>query len=322
MATADQIKGLIKAYIDKDNARFKTIVLQIAAYEAKLNHTSLARDLKLLSDKIKNSKVSVVDFRGTKNRTDSLFEVQHKKFVLRDLIVSNDIEDKIKRILVEFKNRRKLYSYGMENRRKILIEGAPGTGKTLTATVIANELNLPLYVVQMDKLISKFMGETSAKLRQIFDDIEENIGVYFFDEFDAIGADRSLDNEVGEMRRILNSYLQFLEQDMSESLIIAATNNSKLLDQALLRRFDDVLHYKIPTAYEIKRLYEYKLSIFASYLTISDLVIESSLGLNHAEIIRVCDDAIKQSILTNKSINEADLLSLIKERLYLYTQEA
>ena len=132
------------------------------------------------------------------------------------------------------------------NRRKRLIEGKPGTGKTMTASVIASEVSLPLYTIQVDKLVNKFMGETSARLRQIFDSMETQQGVYLFDEFDAIGADRSLDNEVGEMRRILNSFLQFIEQDASDSIIIAATNNQKILDQALFRRFDDVLHYDLP----------------------------------------------------------------------------
>jgi SpoVK/Ycf46/Vps4 family AAA+-type ATPase len=111
----------------------------------------------------------------------------------------------------------------------------------MTASVIASELELPLYTVQVDKLVTKFMGETSARLRQIFDNVEIQQGIYLFDEFDAIGADRTLDNEVGEMRRVLNSFLQFIEQDASDSIIIAATNNQKMLDQALFRRFDDVL---------------------------------------------------------------------------------
>lgn len=106
------------------------------------------------------------------------------------------------------------------------------------------------------------MGETSAKLRQIFDEISASVGVYFFDEFDAIGADRALDNEVGEARRILNSFLQFIEQDTSESIIIAATNNQKLLDQALFRRFDDVLHYTLPTKENVYRLYSMRLGVF------------------------------------------------------------
>ena len=238
---------------------------------------------------------------------------------LKDLIVSDEIHDRIKRILNEFKNRNKLKSYGMSNRRKILIEGKPGTGKTFTASVIASETGLPLYIVQMDKLVTKFMGETSSKLRQIFDSVENTMGVYFFDEFDAIGADRNLDNEVGEMRRILNSFLQFIEQDTSESIIVAATNNQKLLDQALFRRFDDVLHYSMPTESEIKRLYQYKLAVYQSDFVPSTKLIEESLVLSHAEIIRVCEDAIKDSILDDNKITQSKMLNLVKERLTLYS---
>ncbi|QUC03080.1 AAA family ATPase [Atopobium sp. oral taxon 416] len=124
----------------------------------------------------------------------------------------------------------------------------------MTASVIAAELGMPLFIVQTDKLITKYLGETSSRLRQIFEAIASNRAVYLFDEFDAIGADRSRDNEVGEMRRILNSFLQFIEADTSESIIIAATNNRKMLDQALFRRFDDVMHYELPTTREVKRI--------------------------------------------------------------------
>ena len=195
----------------------------------------------------------------------------------------------------------------------------PISGKTLTASIIASELSLPLYTVQMDKLVTKFMGETSAKLRQVFDSIESNVGVYLFDEFDAIGADRSLDNEVGEMRRILNSFLQFIEQDNSESIIIAATNNQKLLDQALFRRFDDVLHYKLPTYVEIKRLLEYKIKLYDKDFMIPKDVVKASVGLSHAEIARVCDDAIKNSILNDEPITGKMIISLLNERHNVYS---
>ena len=238
---------------------------------------------------------------------------------LSELIVSEDIGNKIQRILNEYRNRNKLISYGLTNRRKILIEGNPGTGKTLTASIIASELSLPLYTVQMDKLVTKFMGETSAKLRQVFDSIESNVGIYLFDEFDAIGADRSLDNEVGEMRRILNSFLQFIEQDDSESIIIAATNNQKLLDQALFRRFDDVLHYMLPTQMEIQRLLEYKIKSYDEYFIIPRDVVKVAEGLSHAEIVRVCDDAIKNSILNDEPITDKMMVSLLNERQNVYS---
>ena len=291
--------------------------MQIAAYEAKLNHETLARELKKLAEKTGNARANIIQFNQMQNNPMLTVKVPTER--LKDLIVSNEIHDRIKRILNEFRNRNKLRSYGMSNRRKILIEGKPGTGKTFTASVIASETGLPLYTVQMDKMVTKFMGETSSKLRQIFDSVENTIGVYFFDEFDAIGADRSLDNEVGEMRRILNSFLQFIEQDSSESIIVAATNNPKLLDQALFRRFDDVLHYSMPNESEVKRLYQYKLSAYQSDFIPSIELIEESLGLSHAEIIRVCEDAIKNSILDDNKITQSKMLNLVKERLTLYS---
>ena len=171
----------------------------------------------------------------------------------------------------------------------------------------------------MDKVVTKFMGETSTKLRQVFDSVATSTGVYFFDEFDAIGADRNLDNEVGEARRILNSFLQFIEQDISESIIIAATNNSKLLDQALFRRFDDVLHYSIPSEDEICRLFDLKLKSFNTNYCISHVLVEHAIGLSHAEIIHVCDDAIKDAILRNGVINDRLLAKFIDDRRSAYS---
>lgn len=317
MATADQIKSLIKAHNDNDNEKFKTVVLQIAAYEAKQNHTTLARELKKLAEKTDNVRATVFQFNQIVKNPMLVMSVPTEK--LDSLIVSDEIYDRIKRILNEYRNRNKLRSYGLCNRRKILIEGEPGTGKTFTASVIASELGLPLYTVQMDKMVTKYMGETSTKLRQVFDSIEETVGVYFFDEFDAIGADRNMDNEVGEMRRILNSFLLFLEQDVSESIIIAATNNQKLLDQALFRRFDDVLHYSMPTESEVQRIYQHKLSIYQKDFIPTEKLLKESLALSHAEIIRVCDDAIKESILGETKITQPKMLTLVKERVTLHS---
>ncbi len=318
MATAEHIKNLIKAHIDHDDEKFKTVILQIAAYEAKHGHENLARELKQYVEKLGVTKGNIL--RLNQQNPMLLMSVPSDK--LSDLIVSEEIYERIQRILNEFRNRNKLQKYGLSNRRKILIEGRPGTGKTFTASVIASELGLPLYTIQMDKMVTKFMGETSAKLRQVFDAVATSTGVYFFDEFDAIGADRSLDNEVGEMRRILNSFLQFIEQDISESIIIAATNNQKLLDHALFRRFDDVLHYSMPTKDEVRRLFEMKLSTFNRNFTASVDLIERAKALSHAEIIRVCDDAIKSSILSNTEINQSQLISLIDERVTAYSKEA
>ncbi|AFV01209.1 MULTISPECIES: ATP-binding protein [unclassified Dehalobacter] len=317
MATADQIKGLIRAHFDRDDEKFKTTVLQIAAYEAKHGHTNLARELKALLDKANFSKAKVVQI----NNQNQMLLMSSPDDRLSDLVVSDEVHNRIIRILNEFTNRDKLKKHGLVNRRKILIEGNPGTGKTMTASVIASELRLPLFVVQMDKMVTKFMGETSVKLRQIFDSIESITGVYLFDEFDAIGADRGLDNEVGEMRRILNSFLQFIEQDASDSIIIAATNNHRMLDQALFRRFDDVLHYSLPSSDDVQRLFEIKLGAFSPDFAPSELLVNKALSLSHAEIARVCDDAIKHSILNDVELSQENLMSIISERLSVYSNK-
>ena len=315
MATAEQVKNLIKAHIEQDNERFKTTVLQIAANEAKHGHDTFARELKQYAERIGKGKNNLIRLN---NGGNGMFLATVPTERLSNLVVSKELHERIERILVEYRNRNKLQKFGLCNRRKILIEGRPGTGKTFTASVIASELGLPLYTIQMDKVVTKYMGETSAKLRQIFDSISTSTGVYFFDEFDAIGADRSLDNEVGEARRILNSFLQFIEQDASDSIIIAATNNQRLLDQALFRRFDDVLHYAMPTYDEVRRLFETKLTVFDRAFTVSDEVIDKAGTLSHAEIIRVCDDAIKYSVLTNAAIDNAYLLKMLEDRISAY----
>ena len=314
MATAEQVKCLVKAYANHDDEKFTTVALQIAAHEARVGHDAVARDLKKEIDLISKKKPETYRLEPV----NPLFLFSSPSVRENDLIVSADLATRIERVLIEFRNRRKLQSYGYANRRKLLLEGVPGTGKTLTASVIASELGLPLYTVQMDKLVSKFMGETSSKLRQVFDAMYTDEGVYFFDEFDAIGSDRSFDNEVGEMRRILNSFLQFIEMDSSDSIIISATNNQKLLDKALFRRFDDVLHYDLPTRGEISKLYEYKLGCIAPYLMVSERLIDESLGLSHAEIVRVLDDAIKSSILHENQIKEQEIIELLKDRHLLY----
>lgn len=125
-----------------------------------------------------------------------MLEQKIAEYSFHDLVLLEELEIKVQRIITEYRKRELLRKNGLKNRSRILIVGEPGTGKTMTASVLADELGLPLYVIQIDKLVTKYMGETSVKLRQVFDCIQEIQGIYFFDEFDAIGSDRSLDNDV------------------------------------------------------------------------------------------------------------------------------
>jgi SpoVK/Ycf46/Vps4 family AAA+-type ATPase len=317
MAKADYIISLIKSHYNNEPERFTTIALQIAAHEAKLGRILVANVIKNIIDKAKETKHKTKTFAP---ELQGLILENVPAVNLTDIITSEDIQSKISRIISEFVQRDKLRKYDLENRRKVLLSGPPGTGKTLTASIIANELKLPLFTILMDKMVTKFMGETSAKLRQVFDLIEQKQGVYLFDEFDAIGGERSRDNDVGEMRRVLNSFLQFIERDNSDSLIIAVTNNKALLDQALFRRFDDVVLYHLPNEKEKLALLKNRLSQFSKNVKFNELLPNIN-GLSHAEISLACTDAIKETVLNEKQqMNNQLILKAIKDRNAAYHQ--
>lgn len=320
MATADQIKMLIQSHFDRNDERFKTIVLQVAAYEAKKGHTTLARDIRDIVERSKRTTSNIVQFDKDANELIHATIVEEK---LSTLVVSLAIKNRIERIIKEFMNQKKLKKYGLSNRRKILFAGPPGTGKTLTSKILAGELHLPFCTIMMDKMITKYMGETSIKLRHIFDTIKQVQAVYLFDEFDAIGAKRGSDNDVGEMRRVLNTFLQLLEQDNSSSIIIAATNHHQLLDQALFRRFDDVLYYQLPDDEQIRRLILNRLGTFKRKDLDLDRLAKIASRLSHAEITKACDDALKEAILNDSHEVSTELLErMLRERNEVYQGSA
>jgi len=313
MATAEQIKSLIRSHFSDDTERFNTLALQVAAYEAQQGHGAVAHDIRQIVDKARREKGSKILKFPRDLRTLVLSE--ESPVPMAALVLPKKLQDRIKRIIHEYRQRDKLKTHGLSHRRKVLLIGPPGTGKTMSAKVLAHEARLPLYTIQVDKLVTKFMGETSAKLRQIFELIQEETGVYLFDEFDAIGGERTLENDVGEMRRVLNTFLQFIDQDVSDSLIVAATNSPKLLDRALYRRFDDVLYYDQPGANDRRSLIQNILGPFMTPRFDWKAVVAESEGLSHAEIDSACRDSIKQTLLKDQKTIKASLLrQMLAER--------
>lgn len=300
MATAEQIKTLIRSHFSEEPERFFTTALQVAAHEAQQGHSELAREIRSLVDRAREGRKSpvIVQFPP---ELQGLVRTEQPAVSLATLVVPDALGDRIRRVLQEYRQQDKLRHHGLHHRRKVLLSGPPGTGKTLTAKVLAHELRLPLHTVQVDRLVTKFMGETSAKLRQIFDLIQQQKGVYFFDEFDAIGGGRGLDNDVGEMRRVLNALLQFIEQDESDSMIVAATNSPELLDRALFRRFDDVLQFGLPDAAARRRIIGNVLRQYAGSRFGWKSVLKSSEGLSCADIALACHDALKDAVLADRT---------------------
>ena len=322
MTTARHIVALLQSHVAGDEDRFLSVATQHAAHEARQGHGTLAQELTELIDTAKGRNGTAVR-RGAgpvpiaqpKGELTSLLAARYSDVRLNSMVLTAELQERLSRVLVEQRQQARLRARSLAPRRKLLLVGPPGSGKTMTAAALAGELHLPLFTVLYDGLIGKLMGETASRLRIVFDAIAVQRGVYFFDEFDAIGAQRAGPNDVGEIRRVLNSFLQFLENDDGPSLIIAATNHPELLDKALYRRFDDVIGYGFPTPDVSRGILEAHLATFVRETVDWDCVVEAAAGLSQAEIARAADEAAKVAVLADTNrIGTPALLAAIEER--------
>ena len=298
MANADQILSLIRNHLNNDDAQFRKVALQISAVEAKNGHAVLARTIQELLSQKKTSFSNLKIIPRNKDVDDLLLQTETYDS-LNDLVTDKSVKEKLERVIKEYTRREELQKYGLANRRKLLLYGMSGTGKTMTSGVLAKELNLPFFIVRTEKIITKFMGETGQKLSRIFD---------FIDEV----AQRGMENEVGEQRRILNTFLQLLERDSSDSFIVAATNAIESIDKAMFRRFDDVIEYRMPDA-------EQRLLLLREYLyTAKNLDFSQAeplfMGMSHAEIKMVCSDIFKESLLNDLPIDMEMVKMIVDKR--------
>lgn len=322
MTTSRHIVALLQSHIAGDDQRFLTVATQIAAHEARQGHGKLAQELRELIDAAKG-KTATVGRRGAgpvpiaqpKGELSNLLAARYSDVRLNAMVLPEALKSKLERVITEQRQQEALRGRGLSPRRKLLLVGPPGSGKTMSAAALAGELKLPLFTVLYDGLIGKLMGETATRLRLVFDAIGLQRGVYFFDEFDAIGAQRAGQNDVGEIRRVLNSFLQFLENDDGPSLIVAATNHPELLDRALFRRFDDVIAYDLPTSEIARGIVENRLSTFNLKAVEWSGILEATAGLSQAEIARAADEAAKAAVLSGSDeIGTTTLISALKER--------
>lgn len=308
MAAADQIKSLIKSFGDGDENSFFSTALQIAATEARQGHTTFAQELKGLIDRARKERsLDVIQNKAIplnvhKRDLQELIEVFQPKINLNNMVLDDATKASIDKILNEQEKWQILKQHNLEPKRKLLLTGPPGTGKTMTAQAIAGELGLSVYIIRLDGLISKYLGESIAKLRLIFDAMVDHRAVYLFDEFDSIGAHRNQQHDVGEIKRVLNSFLINIEKDTSNSIIIAATNLPESLDVALFRRFDDILKYPLPDLEHIsaiikKRTNKFKFDKKVDYRSLAKI----SEGLNYSEIVKAVEETVKEMILSHST---------------------
>lgn len=325
MPSADQVKALIASLTEGDEGHFYAVAMQIAAYEARMGHGKLAEEIRSLIDKAKTRPRFVaknaIPMARPRGEASELLNVSYPNVRLNDMVLAPTARRQLERLIREQRAIQVIRSKGLSPRRKIMLSGKPGTGKTLTASALAGELGLPLFVVRLDGLITKFMGETAAKLRIVFDTLSQTRGVYLFDEFDSIGSARGLSNDVGEIRRVVNSFLQMVEQDQSDSLIVAAINDVGILDTALFRRFDDLIKYELPDQERIVATLKAKLGSFKSSVLWAPLA-RLAQGLSFADITRACEEAIKDSLIHGHThVTQAQIVDALRDRKIAVTHK-
>jgi SpoVK/Ycf46/Vps4 family AAA+-type ATPase len=324
MASAQQLIGLVKSHAEGDAQRFFDLAMQLAAAEEQKGHARLAEQLRQWAEAGQQpprlARLAPTPIAAPRGDLAGFLSASYPTTRLSDLILPAHIEDELSHIVIETRMTERLEEKGLRPRRRLLLAGPPGTGKTLTAEALAGELKFPLFTVLLHGLITKFMGETAQKLRMIFDAVRSNRGVYLFDEIDALAASRGSENDIGEARRILNSFLQFLDEDTGPSIIVATTNLPEILDRAVLRRFDLVLPYQLPDAEAIEKAMRRRLRGFGIDTVNWNDVAHHAEGLSTADVVAAAEDAARRAVLGDSSeIRTAAMVVSLERRRSLHS---
>jgi len=318
---------MIRSQVKGDTVGFRSAAKEFVDEEHRKNHHILARDIERL---LKNGAVSSDlseslsligarsdDLPRDKERGIFLVEIIEPKRTLESLVITKEILKQLDLIVQENHKAEILRTYGLRPISRVLLCGPPGCGKTVGAEAVAQALYLPLVLVRFDAVVSSYLGETAANLRKVFDFARTRPMVILFDEFDAIGKHRTDGEEHGELKRVVNSFLQMLDSFRGETLLIAATNHQGLLDSALWRRFDEIVYFDRPDTDAIKEVLRRNVRQIGlePSINLSELS-HNLIGLSHADAERIALQAVKATILANqKVINLSTLQTSIESQI-------
>ena len=305
------MKKLLRSYSAGDDSAFRSTADAIIEDERRKRHDLLANELEAILDQpgVIRRPPQVSALRPLpKGREDlDLLEILQPRVSLSQVILDHETSSLVEGLLEEFRHRASLHAHGVNPRSTIIFVGPPGSGKSFTAEALAGELGLGLARVRLSAVVSSFLGETARNLEQIFAFLRAGSWVLVFDEFDMLARERGDRIDHGEVRRIVTALLQLVEESHADSLVIATTNHPQLLDNALWRRFDEVVVFGLPEFGERVALLQSKLSAVPKKVDF-EAASERLAGYSHAEIERVCQDAVRKMVLDiDRTLNEAHL---------------
>lgn len=321
MTSLAQVTALVDAHVNHDHTRFRAITLQIAAHLAARSERGADQLRKLVEHQQAVAFVPLPSASGLLSAPPELSS-------LDDMVLSPSVRDRLDRVVLEHTQRDVLFVHSLRPTRKLLFAGPPGCGKTMAAGALARAVGLPMFRVELHGVISQYLGETAGKLAKVFEHVRSMPAVYLFDEFDALGTERSqLGSEAAgaEMRRVVNSLLQFIEDDRSDSMIIAATNHAQMLDSAIFRRFDEMITFAIPTKDELTVLVQRALNDVDTTSVLDFDAIYTAVTnpkLGHADVCAALDGARKDHVLVGTPIDTSHVIDGIVRRTRAICMEA
>lgn len=323
MARADLLKKLFRSFQMRDDSVFREAAEEIINEERKKHHNVLATELeRILNNNRTNTRfgpelVSIDPPPKDHDRRTPLLEIRRPARYLDDLVFEKVVRNSLDRALLEFGAWDVLEANGLPPMRRILFCGPSGCGKTATGEAFAAELGLPLLYIRFDAVVSSLLGETSANLRKVFDYARRGQWVMLFDEFDAIGRSRDDVTEHGEIKRVVNSFLQIVDSFDGRSLIIAATNFEQALDPAVWRRFDEVIRLERPNDDNLMILLRKRLKpLRFDDVHVMDLVKQLS-GSTYADAERICFDIRKSCAMRGEQqVRPEDITEAIARESY------
>jgi len=323
MARADLLKKLFSSFNNDDKEMFIKIAHEIIADERKKNHSILADDLEMVLNGPKKNygnSMSAINTTISQNLDTNakLVEFMYPDKYFDDVILPNEKIKQLEEVIREFQNWDVLMSNGVAPINKILFYGPPGCGKTLCASIIAAEIGIPLMYVRYDALVSSYLGETASNIKKVFELAKNDSFVILFDEFDAIGRSRNDSTEHGEIKRVVNTFLQQIDSFRGRSIIIAATNFEQSLDYAIWRRFDDTIRFDLPSNDEKKRLFSLRLRQFNGPSHSFESFLNSTVDFSYADVENICKTIMRKCILAGKrNYSKKDIASAVEKQKLL-----
>ena len=256
---------------------------------------------------------STIPMPKDKDSALELLEIMQPKIKLSDVALQDKTREVLTQIVGEQKNATKLLEKGITPTNRILFCGPPGCGKTMTANALAGEIDIPVAYVKLDGLVSSYLGQTGANIRKIFDYVKDKRIMLFLDEFDAIAKKRDDAHELGELKRVVTTLLQNMDNMPANVFLVAATNHHHLLDPAIWRRFNNSILLELPNEYQRNVIVSKCLSnVLSDYTVDVSTIVKLTEGMSGAQVTNFIQILAKHCIMQNadKALNIKDIASV------------